>query len=86
MAGDVTDGVEQWIINLPVWFQTPLVLAVLLPVSFVVARVVLWAVTKAVAPDAGEQAFFGSQDSGPDSARDNASDSGRDSDSEGDRQ
>ncbi|MDN6438523.1 MAG: hypothetical protein L0K27_03555, partial [Corynebacterium nuruki] len=64
VTGGVTDGVEQWVINLPVWFQTPLVLVVLLPVSYVVTRVILWLVTKVIAPDDEERRFFGRADSG----------------------
>ncbi|WP_414120249.1 hypothetical protein [Corynebacterium nuruki] len=68
MTGGVTDGVEQWVINLPVWFQTPLVLVVLLPVSYVVTRVILWLVTKVIAPDDEERRFFGRAASGTDAA------------------
>lgn len=37
----MTDGVEQWILDLPVWVQTPLVLVVLVVVAAVVAVAML---------------------------------------------
>jgi hypothetical protein len=62
VTGGVTDGVEQWIINLPVWFQTPLVLLVLVPVAYVVTRFILWVVTRVITPDDEEKILFGGQD------------------------
>lgn len=50
----MTDGVEQWILELPVWFQTPLVLAVLLVVSAGVA-VVMFAVARVLPPMTREE-------------------------------
>lgn len=55
----VTDGFQQWVVGLPVWFQTPLVLGALACVAVVVAAALLWLLTKVVPFDAEERHAFG---------------------------
>jgi hypothetical protein len=59
LSDTVTDGIEQWIVDLPVWLQTPLVLAVLIPVAGVIA-VLMTAAARRIAPlSEEEQRLFG---------------------------
>ncbi|MDN5582662.1 MAG: hypothetical protein ACTH2Y_03215 [Corynebacterium sp.] len=37
----MTDGIEQWVLDLPLWLQTPLVLIVLVLVASVIAVVLM---------------------------------------------
>jgi hypothetical protein len=55
----VTDGFEQWVIGLPVWFQTPLVLAALSVVALAAAVVLLRVLALVLPPDEAERRAFG---------------------------
>ncbi len=56
----VTDGIEQWVLDLPLWLQTPLTLVVLVLVASVVA-VAMIRVAFGVLPVTGdEERAFGS--------------------------
>lgn len=57
--GPVTDGFEQWVIGLPVWFQTPLVLGALTLVGLVATTVLLKVLSLALPPDEAERRAFG---------------------------
>ncbi|MGO1949941.1 MAG: hypothetical protein ACTH1D_09915 [Mycobacteriaceae bacterium] len=58
----MTDGIEQWILDLPVWFQTPLVLAVLVLVALGIAFILFTVVTRAVPPSDEEEHAFSAED------------------------
>lgn len=55
----VTDGFEQWVVELPVWFQAPLVLAALVIVAVVVTAALLWVLSRVLPPDEAERRAFG---------------------------
>ncbi|MEJ6548810.1 MULTISPECIES: hypothetical protein [unclassified Corynebacterium] len=56
----MTDGIEQWVLDLPLWLQTPLTLVVFVAVASAVA-VVLMKVAFGVLPaTADERRAFGS--------------------------
>lgn len=55
----MTDGIGQWIIDLPVWIQAPLVLAVLVPVACGVAAVLTMVVGRILPTSAAERRVFG---------------------------
>ena len=58
----MTDGVEQWFLDLPLWVQTPLMLVVLVPLAAVVAVVMLRIASVVPRPDAAEPRAFGTED------------------------
>lgn len=55
----MTDGFEQWVIGLPVWFQTPLVLGALTLAGLVVTTVLLRILSLVLPPDDAERRAFG---------------------------
>lgn len=60
----MTDGFEQWVVGLPVWFQTPLVLAVLALFSALVAAVAMWLLNRILPYDDAERRVFGMSERG----------------------
>lgn len=62
----MTDGFEQWVVGLPVWFQTPVVLAVLALVAVAVATVLLWVLFRVLPRDQAERQVFGDGEGGGD--------------------
>lgn len=58
----MTDGFEQWVVGLPMWFQTPLVVAALALVAIAVAAVVLWLLAVIMPPNEEERQVFGLPD------------------------
>lgn len=54
----MTDGIEQWIVDLPVWLQVPLVLAVLVPVACGVAAVLTIVVGRIIPASEEERRMF----------------------------
>jgi len=62
----VTDGFEQWVVGLPVWFQTPLVLAALALAAVAVATALLWVLFRVLPRDESEREVFGEKKGGGD--------------------
>jgi Kef-type K+ transport system membrane component KefB len=62
----VTDGFEQWVVSLPVWFQTPLVLVALALVALAVAAALLWVLFRVLPRDDSEHRVFGEHGGGGD--------------------
>lgn len=58
----MTDGFEQWVVGLPMWFQTPLVVAALAVVALGVAALLLWLLTIFLPIDKAERQVFGLPD------------------------
>ncbi|WP_297006142.1 hypothetical protein [uncultured Corynebacterium sp.] len=62
----MTDGFEQWVVGLPVWFQTPLVLAALALVAVAVAAALRWVLFRVLPRDDAERQVFGEHRGGGD--------------------
>lgn len=60
----MTDGVEQWFLDLPLWVQTPLMLVVLVLLAAVIAVVMLRVASVVPRPTAAEKRAFGRTDEG----------------------
>ncbi|MGP9723980.1 hypothetical protein ACT3SZ_08205 [Corynebacterium sp. AOP40-9SA-29] len=58
----MTDGIEQWILDLPLWLQTPLVLVVLVLVAAAVAIVLMKVAFGLLPLSAEERQAFGPED------------------------
>jgi hypothetical protein len=66
----VTDGIEQWVLDLPLWLQTPLTLVVLVLVASAVAAAMIKVAFGVLPATEDELQAFGSADAPADPPHD----------------